>query len=121
MDYSELDYAEARGINLKVENGIVTDCRVESGDKRLEEYFRTADLQEKTVSQVGFGLNPAAGSMSYIPKLDTKIFGSFHLSFGDNRAVGGNITGYTGWDIIAEKPKVTSDDEIIFNNGEYSI
>ncbi|MCD4848997.1 MAG: winged helix-turn-helix domain-containing protein [Candidatus Aegiribacteria sp.] len=121
MDYCELDYAEARGINLQVENGIVTDCRIESGDKRLEEYFRTADRQEKTISQVGFGLNPAASSVSYIPKLDTKVFGSFHLSFGDNRAVGGDITGYTGWDIITEKPKVTSNNDIILNNGVFQI
>jgi len=121
MDYCELDNAESKGINLKIKNGLVTECRVESDDKRLEEYFRTADLQEKTVSQVGFGLNPAAGSLSYIPKLDTKIFGSFHLSFGDNRAVGGNITGYTGWDIITEKPKITCNDKIILDNGIFDI
>ncbi len=121
MDYCELDYAKARGINLQVEKGIVTDCRVESGDKRMEEYFRTADLLEKTISQVGFGLNPAARSISYIPKLDTKIFGSFHITFGDNRAIGGDITGYTTWDIIAEKPMVTSDNNIILNNGVFYI
>ncbi len=121
MDCCELDNAEASGIYLHVENGIVTDCRTESGDKRLEEYFRTSDPQEKTISQVGFGLNPAVRSVSYIPKLDTKIFGSFHLTFGDNRAVGGDITGYTTWDIITEKPRVTSNNEIILDKGVFSI
>ncbi|MCK4505966.1 MAG: aminopeptidase [Candidatus Aegiribacteria sp.] len=121
MDCCELDNAEARGIYLQVENGIVTDCRIESGDKRLEEYFRTSDPQEKTISQVGFGLNPAVRSVSYIPKLDTKIFGSFHLTFGDNRAIGGDITGYTTWDVIAEKPKVTCNNEIILDKGVFVI
>jgi len=121
MDYCELDNAEARGIHLQVENGIVTDCRIESGDKLLEEYFRTSDRQEKTISQVGFGLNPAARSVSYIPKLGTKVFGNFHLTFGDNRAIGGDITGYTTWDIIAEKPKVTCNNDIIMSNGAFNI
>ncbi len=121
MDCCELDNAEARGINLQVENGIVTDCRIESGDKQLEEYFRTSDRQEKTISQVGFGLNPAVRSVSYIPKLDTKIFGSFHITFGDNRAIGGDITGYTTWDIITEKPRVTSNNEIILDKGVFTI
>jgi len=121
MDYCELDYAKARGINLQVENGIVTDCRIESGDKQLEEYFKTADSQKKTISQVGFGLNPAARSVSYIPKLDTKIYGSFHLTFGDNRAVGGDITGYTAWDIIVEKPTVTCNNDVILNDGVFNI
>ncbi len=121
MDCCELDNAEASGIYLQVENGIVTDCRIESGDKRLEEYFRASDLQEKTISQVGFGLNPAVRSISNIPKLDTKIFGSFHLTFGDNRAIGGEITGYTTWDIIAEKPRVTNSNENLLNNGVFHI
>ncbi len=121
MDCCELDNAEAKGIHLQVENGIVTDCRIESDDKRLEEYFRTSDRQEKTISQVGFGLNPAARSVSYIPKLGTKVLGSFHLTFGDNRAIGGDITGYTTWDIITKKPKVTCNNEIILNNGTFYI
>ncbi len=121
MDYCELDNAEAKGIYLQVENGIVTDCRVESGNKRLEEYFRTSDRQEKTISQVGFGLNPAARSVSCIPKLGTKVFGSFHLTFGDNRAIGGDITGYTTWDIISEKPGITCNNVKILDNGTFSI
>ncbi len=121
MDYCELDNAEARGIYLHVENGIVTDCRIESGDIQLEEFFRTSDPQEKTISQVGFGLNPAVRSVSCIPKLGTKALGSFHITFGDNRAIGGDITGYTTWDIIAEKPKVTCNSEIILDNGIFSI
>ncbi|MCD4707273.1 MAG: winged helix-turn-helix domain-containing protein [Candidatus Sabulitectum sp.] len=121
MDYCELDFAEARGISLQVENGIVTDCRIEGDDKRLEEYFRTADRQEITISQVGFGLNPAARSLSYIPRLDTKIFGSFHLTFGSNRSVGGDVTGYINWDIISEKPTVIYNNDIILNNGIFYI
>ncbi len=121
MDCCELDDAEARGINLQVENGIITDCRIESGDKRLEKYFRVSDLREKTISQVGFGLNPVTRSISNIPKLDTKIFGSFHLTFGDNRAIGGDITGYTTWDIVSEKPKVICNDNIILNSGIFNI
>lgn len=121
MDCCELDNAEASGIHLHVENGIVTDCRIESGDKRLEEYFRVSDLQEKTISQVGFGLNPAVRSISNIPKLDTKIFGSFHLTFGDNRAIGGDITGYTTWDIITGKPRITSNNEIVLDKGVFTI
>ncbi|MCD4701538.1 MAG: winged helix-turn-helix domain-containing protein [Candidatus Aegiribacteria sp.] len=121
MDCCELDNEEARGIYLQVDNGIITDCRIESGDKRLEEHFKTSDLQEKTISQVGFGLNPSVRSVSNIPKLDTKIFGSFHLTFGDNRAIGGDITGYTTWDIIAEKPRVTCNDDVILNNGIFNI
>lgn len=121
MDYCELDYTEAKGIHLKVENGVVTDCKVESGDNRLEEYFKTSDIKGRTISQVGFGLNTAARSMTNIPRLDTKIFGSFHLSFGSNLAVGGDISGYTTWDIIAEKPKITRDGKVILNNGKYYI
>lgn len=121
MDYCELDYTEAKGIHLEVENGIVTDCKVENGDNRLEEYFKTSDTKGRTISQVGFGLNTAARSKTNIPRLDTKIFGSFHLSFGSNLAVGGDISGYTTWDIIAEKPKITRDEKIILNNGKYYI
>ncbi len=121
MDHCELDYAEARGIELSVDNGIVTDCRIEQGDNRLEEYFRKTDREGRTISQVGFGLNPAAVSMSYIPRLDTKVFGSFHITFGSNLAVGGDISGYTNWDIIAEKPKVTNSGKIILNNGRYHL
>ncbi len=121
MDHCELDYAEAKGIHLQVENGIVTNCRIESGDNRLEEYFRTSDTNGRTISQVGFGLNPATRSMSYIPKLDAKVFGSFHLAFGSNLALGGDISGYTTWDIIVEKPEVISNNKIILNNGQYHI
>lgn len=121
MDHCELDCAEARGIELRVENGIVTDCRIEHGDNRLEEYFRQSDSKGRTISQIGFGLNPAARSMSYIPRLDTKVFGSFHVTFGSNLALGGDISGYTNWDIITEKPEVSSSGEIILNNGKYYV
>lgn len=121
MDHCELDYTEAKGIHLQVENGIVTNCRIENGDDRLEDYFRTSDKKGRTISQVGFGLNPAARSMSYIPKLDAKVFGSFHLSFGSNLAIGGNISGFTTWDIIAEKPKVICNKKVILNNGIFYI
>lgn len=121
LDHCELDFTEAKGIHLQVENGIVTDCRIESGDNRLEEYFKTSDRLRKTISQVGFGLNPAARSMSYIPRLDAKVFGSFHLSFGGNLAIGGDVSGYTTWDIITEKPKVTCNNNVIIENGSICI
>ncbi len=121
MDHCELDNMEARGIELHVENGIVIECRIEHGDNRLEEYFGKSDTKGRTISQVGFGLNPAARSMSYIPRLDTKVFGSFHVTFGSNLALGGDISGYTNWDIITEKPKVTSNGKVILNNGEYLV
>ncbi len=121
MDCCELDDAEASGIYLKIEKGIVTDCSVENGSKKLEEYFKTSDLQKKTISQVGFGLNPAIKSVSCIPKLGTKVLGSFHLTFGDNRAIGGDITGYTTWDIISEKPRITCNGDIVLNNGVFCL
>lgn len=121
LDYCELESTETKGIILHVKNGIVTDCTVESGDKRLEEYFRTSDRIEKTISQVGFGLNPVATSMSYIPRLDTKLFGSFHLTFGSNQVLGGDISGYNTWDIIAEKPEVTCNKQVILSNGVFNI
>lgn len=121
MDYCELDNAEAVGIHLQVEKGIITGCQVENGDKKLEEFFKTSDIQERTISQVGFGLNPAARSVSSLPKLGTKVLGSFHLTFGDNRAIGGDITGYTTWDIISEKPTVTSNNKTVLDNGIFKI
>lgn len=120
LDYCELHCTESKGILLHLENGIVTECRTENGDKQLEEYFRNSDLLERTVSQIGFGLNPAARSMSYIPRLDTKLFGSFHLTFGSNQVLGGDIVGYNTWDIIAEKPEVICNNEVILNDGVFN-
>ncbi|MCK5034783.1 MAG: aminopeptidase [Candidatus Sabulitectum sp.] len=123
FDYCEMGASLAKGITLEVENGIVTGCEVEdeSGEDRLKDYFKHVQLPGKTIGQVGFGLNPAAESISCIPRLDTKVFGSFHLTFGDNTAIGGAQSWYTTWDMIAGRPEVYSNAKLILSNGVFEI
>ena len=70
---------------LSVKNGIIT----ESNNQELNEQLAKLETSDKTVCELGFGINPNIESLCGYSVLDEKAFGTFHIAIGNNSMFGG--------------------------------
>jgi len=106
-------------IRLKIENNIVVDAEAEEGVERLNSLLNSFGIIGRTVSQVCFGLNSEISSVELLPDIGSKMYGSMSISFGNNVALGGNITEPVTWSVVSVSPEVWSGKELILSNNEY--
>lgn len=87
--YFETLYAEEWGmfknVTLTIQNGIVTSA----DNTALNEHFAGLEIADKTVCELGFGLNPNVTSLCGYTVLDEKAHGTFHIAIGMNTMFGG--------------------------------
>ena len=72
-------------IVLSIKEGVI----VHSNDEKLNDYFNKLEKAEKTVCELGFGINPNVTSTCGYTVLDEKASGTFHIAIGANCMFGG--------------------------------
>ena len=87
--YYETLFIEGRGVfervTLTIEDGIV--AAADNAD--VSAYFATLTAAQKTVCELGIGMNPGVKSLCGYTVLDEKMIGSFHIAIGANNMFGG--------------------------------
>lgn len=99
-------------VRLDVKDGVVTDFDSSNNDA-LEEILET-DEGARRFGEFSFGLNPVIESPMYDILFDEKIYGSNHLTLGNDYEIApnGNKSGIH-WDLVCIGPDVYLDGEKI--------
>ena len=72
-------------IELQIQNGVIT----ESSDARFNEQLASLEPADRTICELGFGLNPNVKSLCGYAALDEKAKDTFHIAMGANTMFGG--------------------------------
>lgn len=105
---------------IEFEDGVITDIELTSDGLRFREYLDSfSDLRMYRAAEAGIGLNRLAKcrGVSYIE--DESSFGTFHIGFGRNIALGGRHPAKGHFDIVIRNPTIMTDSAVIMKEGEY--
>lgn len=105
--------------SITFENGYISSIEETKDGLRLKEYLASFhDLEMYCASEVGIGLNTLAKcqGISYIE--DESSFGTFHIGFGRNLALGGSHNASGHFDLVSHGPTIYADEKIIIKNGQ---
>ncbi|MBK8987332.1 MAG: aminopeptidase [Chloroflexi bacterium] len=69
------------------------------------------------LAEVGLGANPRVQTLTGIPLLDEKKYGSIHIALGDNVDMGGQVASRIHCDMVALSPEVVVDGRVIIKDG----
>lgn len=90
------DWGVFDNVTLVVESGVV----VSSDNTTLNGHFADLKTADKTVCELGFGLNPNVTSLCGYTLLDEKACGTFHIAIGMNTMFGGINTSSMHMDFV---------------------
>ena len=105
-------------IELKIENGEITEIKGNDEAKQLENTLKWAASVAKNpgnvrrICELGIGLNPNAHIMGAMI-VDDKTLGTAHIGIGSNYWFGGNIYAIIHLDQVFKNPKVYLDGELL--------
>lgn len=105
-------------VKIIIENGYIKDIEETEDGVRLKEYIESFhDLEMFCAAEFGIGLNTISQcrGVSYIE--DESTYGTFHIGFGRNLALGGchNASGH--FDLVTHAPTIIAGDKVIMKNG----
>lgn len=105
-------------LRLTFRNGYLTDIPDTPDGRRLRQFLEEFhDPEMYCAAEFGIGLNRLAlcrGS-SYIE--DESAYGTFHIGFGRNLALGGIHNAAGHFDIVTHAPTITADCSVIMRDG----
>lgn len=106
-------------LELHFENGYLRDIGSGPDGDRLRAYLEGfADPEMYCAAELGIGLNRLSKcrGASYIE--DESTYGTFHIGFGRNLALGGHHDAAGHFDLVTHRPTITVDDIPIVKDGE---
>ncbi|MBO4213776.1 MAG: aminopeptidase [Lachnospiraceae bacterium] len=83
---------------LTIEDGVI----VRADQDSLTDYLKEFEEEERTICELGFGMNPSVKSLCGCAVLDEKMDGTFHLGIGDNTMFGGKNEAGLHVDLIGK-------------------
>lgn len=119
-----VDYATYRGqriadLDLIFENGVATPLGAASGYDLFLRRWDSASGDKNRIGKLGIGLNEELRSPIGYAHLDRKLFGTVHLTLGDNTIIGGTNHSTLQWDLILLRPTLIADERLILQNGQF--
>ena len=106
-------------IELVFEAGYLVEINGKEDATRLKRYMESFNDKEiYCAAELGIGLNTKSKCEGVCYIEDESTYGTFHIGFGRNIALGGNHEAKGHFDIVTHKPDITADDIIIMNEGE---
>lgn len=106
-------------LELGFERGFLTYIAPTEDGKRLKEYLeRFGDPEMYCAAELGIGLNKFSQcrGASYIE--DESAYGTFHIGFGRNLALGGDHSAAGHFDIVVHKPTILTGESVLMKDGE---
>ena len=103
---------------ISMEAGRIVEIEQNGDGKKLKDYMESfKDERIYHAGEFGIGLNMKSkcAGRSYIE--DESSFGTFHIGFGRNIALGGEFEANGHFDIIFHEPNIYSDNRLIMEGG----
>ena len=107
-----------RPLELGFENGRLTYIEPTPDGDRLRRFLESFDDPKMyRAAELGIGLNRLSRcrGASYIA--DESAFGTFHIGFGRNLALGGDHDAAGHFDIVVHNPTIFTGESVIMKNG----
>ena len=106
-------------IELVFENGYLVEINGKEDALILKKYIESfRDKEIYCAAELGIGLNTKSKCEGVCYIEDESTYGTFHIGFGRNIALGGNHEAKGHFDIVTHKPDIIADDIILMNEGE---
>lgn len=106
-------------LELGFEDGYLTYIENTPDGQKLREYLQHfGDPEMFCAAELGIGLNRLARcrGASYIE--DESTYGTFHIGFGRNLALGGSHNAAGHFDIVVHKPTIYAGQSVLMKDGE---
>lgn len=106
-------------LELRFEHGRLVDIADTADGRRLREYIESfGDEEMYCAAEFGIGLNQISRcrGVSYIE--DESAYGTFHIGFGRNLALGGEHDANGHFDIVVHAPTITAGRSVIMGEGQ---
>ena len=107
-------------IELIFEAGYLVEINGGEDAVRLKKYMESfGDKEIYCAAELGIGLNTKSkcDGICYIE--DESTYGTFHIGFGRNIALGGRHEARGHFDIVTHSPDIFVDEVVIMENGEF--
>ena len=106
-------------IELVFEAGYLVEINGKEDATRLKRYMESFNDKEiYCAAELGIGLNTKSKCEGVCYIEDESTYGTFHIGFGRNIALGGNHEAKGHFDIVTHKPDIIADDIMLMNEGE---
>lgn len=108
----------SRPLTLTFRNGYLVDIPDDPDGRRLRRFMEEFhDPEMYCASEFGIGLNQLAlcRGASYIE--DESAYGTFHIGFGRNLALGGTHNAAGHFDVVTHRPTITAGRTVIMRDG----
>ena len=106
-------------VELVFEAGYLVEINGKEDASRLKRYMEGFNDKEiYCAAELGIGLNTKSKCEGVCYIEDESTYGTFHIGFGRNIALGGNHEAKGHFDIVTHKPDIIADDIILMNEGE---
>lgn len=106
-------------VEIIIENGYIKHIEETLDGLRLKNYIESFhDLEMYCAAEFGIGLNMISKcrGISYIE--DESAYGTFHIGFGRNLALGGCHNAAGHFDLVTHNPTIIAGDKVIMKNGK---
>jgi hypothetical protein len=106
-------------LELGFENGYLTYIEPTEDGKRLRDFMEEfGDPEMYCAAELGIGLNQLSKcrGASYIE--DESTYGTFHIGFGRNLALGGDHNAAGHFDIVVHNPTIITGESVLMKHGE---
>lgn len=108
-----------QALELGFENGYLTYIEPTPDGQKLKAYLEQfGDPEMYCAAELGIGLNKLSKcrGASYIE--DESTYGTFHIGFGRNLALGGNHDAAGHFDIVVHNPTIITGESVLMKDGE---
>lgn len=106
-------------LKITFEHGYITEIEDTEDGRKLKDYFDSFhDYEMYCAAEFGIGLNKVSKCVgrSYIE--DESTYGTFHIGFGRNLALGGSHNAAGHFDLVTHNPTIWVDDRMIMKLGQ---
>lgn len=105
-------------VRLEIKGGRIVDIEQNEDGKRLEAFIESfSDDRMRIAAELGIGLNSKARCIGNCYIEDESAYGTFHIGFGRNLALGGVQEASGHYDLVSMAPDIYADNRKLMENG----
>lgn len=105
-------------VRIEFQNGRIVDIEENEDGKRLKTYIESFDDDRMYVTaEFGIGLNSFAKCVGNCYIEDESSYGTYHIGFGRNLALGGAFEACGHFDLVTHEPDIYADNRKIMERG----